>query len=72
MRHFTDPDYRRSPLTTIFCCICSRDLKTVAATVYLGDDPADIVDNTEPDYNPEWIGNIGSECVKKVPKELLI
>lgn len=72
MRFCTDYDYRKDPKTSTFCFICQRDLKKVAARVYTGEECHIVVDKDEPDFNPNWIANVGPECVKQIPKELLI
>ena len=71
MRHYLDPDFRPTPKTDCYCCICSRDLKRVAGQVYLGDASFDAIDKSEPDFDG-YKGSVGPECIKKIPKEFLI
>lgn len=70
-RYHLDPDFRSTPKTDCFCCVCSRDLKTVAGEVYLGDGSFDAIDSTEPDFDG-FKGQVGPECIKKIPAELRI
>jgi hypothetical protein len=72
-----DPDYRRQPKTSHFCCLCQRDIKTPPAeTAYLhyvdgGNAILAVEDEARfselQDAGDMYSFPVGSECARKLP-----
>lgn len=64
-----NPDYRKEPKTSHFCSNCQRDFKD-GEKVYLAKMDNDFENYLPLDINQDGFAVfLGSECVKKLPKE---
>ena len=67
-KFYFDSDFRRSPKTDTFCCVCMRDIMKPKFFVWLGD-PSDHVVHPHELTGIELKSPIGSECSRKIPSE---
>ena len=70
--YYFDGDFRREPKTDFFCVVCQKDLKSAKGYIMLG--TADICESRHPDAlrGDELKVPVGSECIKKIPKEYIV
>ena len=73
-----DPDFTRNPKTSLFCCVCQRDIKgdarffaRVVDGGFFAVHPED--EGLVPDDYPEDFGTlpVGPECARRIGREWL-
>lgn len=69
---FIDPDFRRTPKTKVFCCVCQRDLRPKAARrfVFLQSDGWHTIEHPQDQHSENVVRHaVGLDCARKLGLE---
>jgi hypothetical protein len=72
---FIDPDYRRSPKTSVFCCVCQKDIKGAPKFYARVVDGCNFVHPEDEALVPAGYAEdygtlpVGSDCAKRIGLE---